>query len=135
MADASSTKSPAVRYMPEDLHLRGILVAGVLILASIAVAILAAFGMTRLGDAERPPPRIAAQVAGVANPPAIQGPVMLQPDPGQDIRAFDAEKRQLIGSYGWVDSAHTAARIPIERAMALIAADGTDAAAAKEPNR
>jgi hypothetical protein len=123
MADDASTHAPAARYMPEDLHLRAFLVAGLLILASIAFALLAALGVMHLGNEGRAPPRIAARVAGAGKPPPIEGAVTLQPNPGQDIRAFDAEKRQLIGSYGWVDRSQGVARIPIERAMALIATD------------
>jgi hypothetical protein len=53
--------------------------------------------------------------------PRIAGDVRLQVDPARDIAAFRAEKQQLLDSYGWVDREHGIARIPIERAMAMLA--------------
>ncbi|UGB38180.1 hypothetical protein [Frateuria soli] len=46
----------------------------------------------------------------------------LQPDPSADIAAERALQRSRLEGYQWVDPAHTVARIPITRAMALVAA-------------
>ena len=45
----------------------------------------------------------------------------LQLSPAEDLQAMRARERQVLGSYGWVDRPHGVVRIPIERAMALIA--------------
>lgn len=54
----------------------------------------------------------------------------LQPDPDADLAAERALQRTRLDSYGWLDDAHTVARIPITRAMALMAgkADGAGSA-------
>lgn len=106
------------RYMPEDLHLKGIFVAAASIAAGIGVSLGAAFAVIHLGNDGRLPARLAAHFG---KPPPIEAATVLQPDPAQDMRAFTAEKRRLIDDYAWVDRERGIARIPVERAMALIA--------------
>ncbi|HET6806391.1 MAG TPA: hypothetical protein VFH59_13220 [Frateuria sp.] len=74
--------------------------------------------------------------AGAAPARPIPPQPRLQPDPAVDIAAERALQRSRLHSYQWVDPAHTVARIPITRAMALIAAgQGTPASAAStEPS-
>ncbi|HEY6455849.1 MAG TPA: hypothetical protein VIY90_11285 [Steroidobacteraceae bacterium] len=66
--------------------------------------------------------QIAPDQAQVA---ARQGPIpplpRLQAHPAADLAALRAEQEALLTHYAWVDSAHTAARVPIERAMAIYA--------------
>lgn len=45
----------------------------------------------------------------------------LQPDPAADIAAERAAQRSRLERYQWLDGAHTVARIPIGRAMELVA--------------
>jgi len=45
----------------------------------------------------------------------------LQPDPAADIAAERALQRARLDRYMWMDDAQTVARIPIRRAMVLIA--------------
>jgi hypothetical protein len=45
----------------------------------------------------------------------------LQADPLGDLRALRAEEDALLHGYAWVDRKAGAVRIPIERAMALLA--------------
>lgn len=45
----------------------------------------------------------------------------LQPDPAADIAAVRSLQRSRLDGYLWMDPAHTVARIPITRAMALMA--------------
>ena len=105
------------RYMPEGLDLTGIGLGGLSIAAAIAFALVAGYAVTHIGIG-LPPPWTGAQPG---SPPSIRANAVLQPDPGQDIRAFTAEKRALLQGYAWADAKHTVARIPIERAMAIVA--------------
>ena len=52
----------------------------------------------------------------------------LQADPRADLRALKAEKRALLEGYHWVDRDAGTVRIPIDRAMALIATGQTTSA-------
>ena len=107
------------RYMAEDLDLRGIGLGALVILVAIGCALVGAYLAVHLGRGGRASPELAAHVG---KPPPIAGSITLQARPQQDIRAYMAEKRQLLDSYAWIDREHGIARIPIERAMALVAA-------------
>ena len=50
-----------------------------------------------------------------------------------DWKVIDTETRGHLTGYGWMDAAHGLARIPIERAMSLIATQGLPARAAAPP--
>ena len=105
------------RYMPEGLHLKGIGVGALSIVAAIAFALTVAYAITHVGvEGPRPWPGTAA-----GHPPSIRADAILQPDPARDVQAFVAQKRRLLDGYAWVDRERTVARIPIERAMALLA--------------
>jgi hypothetical protein len=59
----------------------------------------------------------------------------LQPDPAADIAAERALQRSRLDGYMWMDEAHTVARIPIKRAMALVAAGQGAPASASSTER
>ena len=122
MADSRSD-APSRRYMPEDLNLGGIGIGALAIAIAIAFALIAAYATVHLGSSG-PPPRLAVHYG---EPPPIVGNVTLQANPQEDIAAFTADKNRLIDSYGWVDREHGIARIPIERAMALLSRGGSNA--------
>ncbi len=48
----------------------------------------------------------------------------LETEGGASLRAFNADKRRLLESYGWVDRQAGIARIPIARAMDYLAKGG-----------
>jgi len=48
----------------------------------------------------------------------------LQSHPTLDLEALRAEEDEVLGSYAWVDRDHGVVRLPIERAMQLIAERG-----------
>jgi len=103
--------------MPEGPHLTGVGVGALGIAAAIAFALTAGYAITHLGI-EGPRPWSGARVG---SPPPIHASAILQPDPARDAEAFTAQKRRLLEGYAWVDRERTVARIPIERAMALLA--------------
>lgn len=43
--------------------------------------------------------------------------------PYQELQQLDADQLELLNSYGWVNEAEGVVRIPIERAMDVIAAE------------
>ena len=64
----------------------------------------------------------------------------LQPSPAADMRAMRQAQDAILDSYGWVDPSHTVARVPIERAIEMLAAKSatvqpvvTEPAAANAP--
>ncbi len=71
------------------------------------------------------------QVAGPAKPPlevAGQDGMPLEPRlqerPVQDLKQMRADEDQILGSYGWVDKQKGVVRLPIDRAIDLLAQRG-----------
>jgi hypothetical protein len=59
-------------------------------------------------------------------PPVQVGPrePKLQINPEQENQQYLAEQRQTLSTFGWVDKGGGVARIPIERAMDIVAQEG-----------
>lgn len=49
---------------------------------------------------------------------------VLQADPSAELAAYEAAQRELLSSYGWIDPTAGVVRLPIERAMELVAERG-----------
>jgi hypothetical protein len=62
----------------------------------------------------------ASPLAGQYGPVEPPGP-RLQVDPKADIAKLRESEQQVLDGYGWVDRAQGTVRIPIDRAMALLA--------------
>src|SRR5258706_8443014 len=48
----------------------------------------------------------------------------LQPSPPRDIDELQARDKAILTTYGWVDPAHGVARIPVDRAIDILADKG-----------
>jgi hypothetical protein len=57
----------------------------------------------------------------------------LQSDPAADLRAFQASQSAQLQGYAWVDRDRGLVRVPIDRAMEMIAARGSAAYDSLEP--
>ena len=103
-----------------DVAGRSIWIAAGALAASLVVVVLAAAGALWLLHYE-------AQRALFSNDATLSH----MPDPRPqtaaplDLRALREQKRTLLSEYRWVDRAHGVVRIPIERAMDLLAARST----------
>lgn len=94
------------------------------VVAVIVVWILQPF-MVRSQEAESPPANPLAAAFGRTEPPAPR----LQVDPALDIHDHRAAEAKVLESYGWVDQKTGVVRIPIARAMELLAQRGVAATA------
>ncbi|HEX6142146.1 MAG TPA: hypothetical protein VFZ01_05485 [Geminicoccaceae bacterium] len=88
--------------------------------AGAGVIALLLLGYARLLDAvvEEPAPGPLARIERV--PPAPR----LQAEPALELEELQAREALILESYGWVDRDAGVARIPIERAMAILAERG-----------
>jgi len=123
---ATPPSRPARRAGHETEDMSGWLMAR-LALMLMAVAACVAFGMVGLRAwvtsrqlAERP--SLTALQTEPVRPPAPG----LQADPVAEIDQLRKREDALLGNYAWADAAHTRARIPIGRAMELIAGHGLE---------
>lgn len=111
-----------IAYEKTDIDPKSITrIAIVLAIATVAAAGIA-FGLFQLlakrSERNDPPPPPLSRPAGMALAPEPR----LQTAPVADLAAIQAEDRRALGEYGWADEAAGVARIPIEEAMALYAA-------------
>jgi hypothetical protein len=111
-----------------DIRLRPILWAGV---SLIVLAIVVHVGLWWLFDyfterrtrVEAPP----GPTAPLAWPRQLPPGPRLQTDPHRDLQEFLGAESAVLESYGWVDQEAGIARIPISRAMELLAERGLPA--------
>jgi hypothetical protein len=74
-----------------------------------------------------------------AEPTLAQADQPLPPSPrlqvtnADDLHVFRAKEQALVGSYGWVDKNAGVTRLPVERAIEIVAERGLPNFTAKEP--
>lgn len=113
-------------HAPSGIAVRTIAAIGLV----IAVTVVCLVAVVRLVMVRWVVPQHAEVVSrGGTIPPQPR----LQANPGQDLEAFRAQKELLLSDWRWVDSAHTIARIPIERAMSLYAEEQQSTGPKPEP--
>ncbi len=103
-----------VGYEPSDAEpwlLAALAGGGAAFLIVAPLILLLAYPVT----ARRGPP-----IGGIRDIP----PPRLQVDPSQDLAAWRRAEEQRLSRYAWADNGRTAVRIPIDRAMSLIAERG-----------
>ena len=91
-----------------------VMVVSIIIIAGSITGLFIIIGRLNRADEGHPP--LTRQQSATIIPP---GP-HLQDDPLRDIMQERERENTLLTTYGWVDKAHTQARIPIERAIALV---------------
>ncbi len=123
MAERPGDRVRKLGYEPEDANPRwvvGTAIAGSLFVIFSAAAL---YGLPSLFEklgplVEGPAPTLLEQ--RVPPPP---GP-RLQTRPAEDLRAYRTRESALLDGYAWLDAKGGIARIPIERAMSLLAERG-----------
>jgi len=96
-----------------------VVVALILTVAIIAAAVWWMYGYVRRQDEARDVRRTL-----IPAPSPVPAEPRLQVDPAQEYVKFKQEQDQVLNSYGWVSRETGRVRIPIERAMGLVAERG-----------
>jgi hypothetical protein len=94
-----------------------------LIIVAGVVAFLVFGGLAEHAAKTSPPANPLAQSFGRQVPPEPR----LQPDPVRDLQALHAQEHAVLNGYGWVDRKAGVVRIPVQRAMELLAQRGLPA--------
>lgn len=117
-------------HEPLQMKARGVVAFGLGLLVFLGLIF---WGLTGLRGwleqpgADLPPPFDAVERV-------VEGPA-LQQDPATDLYALHARQAERLKSYGWIDREAGRVHIPIDRAMTLLAARDTTAAAPPETTR
>lgn len=112
-------------YERTDADAGGTYKAGLAMLAAMVLTALAVVPMFRLlskrESQAQPPP--AGAVKTEMSEPVQSFPKLVTSEP-QALAEFRASEEALLTSYGWVEKDKGLARIPIEHAMRIVAAQG-----------
>jgi len=124
----NNRENPDVRYEPKDVNAGPTFWFGFAILAIMVVTAFATKPLfDLLGEEETAAQAPAAYVPGV-DPSALEPPSpRLQVDPEIDLETLRAQEDAILGSYAWVDKEQGIVRIPVEKAMRLVAERGMPA--------
>lgn len=125
MSDVRHT-TPEQGY-DRDINLKGILGFAGGVIAAIVIAGAVMWGMSialrgQLTDAD-PEPSVIPEAQQRYEPP---GP-RLQDEPEHELQIMRAEEEAALNSYAWLDEAAGIAQIPVERAIAILAAEAASA--------
>jgi hypothetical protein len=119
----------AVRYETSDVQVARVVRAGVGLIAIVAVffALMWMFEgvLLRSVDTAEAPRHPLASTPARTEPPIPR----LQPDPRADLLALRAQEDAVLNNYAWVDKGRGIVRVPIERAMQILAERGLPARA------
>lgn len=116
----------AAGHETSDANVRAILGVGVGLLIVLGIAFVA---ITLLVGSYAGQPLALNRLPGLAPQPTpiLPPEPRLQVEPGQELRQYLAQQEQRLHSYGWVDRQAGVVRIPIERAIDLLAQRGLPA--------
>lgn len=114
-------------YEKRDASARSVWIFGAGLAVALAVSMVVT-GVFLWWLAHHPPsPVRASRIAEPGLTP--RGPVVVELSRGE-LAHYLAQQRDLLSSYGWIDRGNGIVRIPIERAMELVADRGTAAVVA-----
>jgi hypothetical protein len=109
-------------YEPYEQRIRPV----VLFTVALAATTVLVLWLMKVAEAELG--REAREGSHAIHPLAEAGDVrpkpLLQETPALDLERFRAKEEETLSTYGWVDRASGVVRIPIERAMEIVAREG-----------
>ena len=115
-------KSVSIGHELSDVYPKNILWFGIGLALMIGAVVLVSYGLFHYfyqsETRSRPPPSPLSY--GVAPPPEPR----LLTKPGADLAALRADEDEILGSYGWIDRERGIVRVPIDRAITLLAQKG-----------
>ena len=119
--------NPQVSHEASDVDVRAILMFGIgLLILTVLISVVVwwtfDYFAAHAAKVEQPLSLLASS-RGKSLPPEPR----LQVSPAQDLREVQAAEDTLLHSYGWVDEQAGVVRIPVERAMQLLAERGLPA--------
>jgi hypothetical protein len=109
-------------YETRDISVRVVASFAVGLIVAAGIIHVAIGGLFKVFEHQHPSPDAPSRIA--LAPHMIAPPPRLQEKPAADLAQFEAAEDAKLHSYGWVDKPADVIRIPIERAMELIAQRG-----------
>jgi hypothetical protein len=113
---------------PDYIAIFGIALTAVIVAATVVASLLIHFKAAEFSRQETPLPRLAQEREATPGP-------RLQVGANKDLRQMRAGEDAVLNSYGWVDKDSNIVRIPIHRAMEILAKQGLPARKQEEKAR
>jgi hypothetical protein len=107
-------------YEPADVNIKGVLAVALGWSIFVALAAAALIGLSSMFETLRPPVETSPLARVEIQPPEPR----LEANPQVTLDRVRARQDQLLNGFGWVDRDAGIARIPIDRAMAILAERG-----------
>lgn len=107
-----------------ELNFKAIFGFVIALLVLLAVSFAIVWGVyswqrARLVRQDAPPP-----VLPEARASSVPAGPLLQDDPEKDLVAFRAREDAVLADWSWADASRTRARVPVERALEIVATRG-----------
>ena len=124
-------ENPDIRFEQSDAHIGRAALWGGAVFILIVIAMVLVFvllgGFTEYRAATEPTPLPLIDARPIPAPPRLQPNPIDQFTAEEELRQFQTEEEYILSSYGWVNEGAGIVRIPIERAMGLLAEDTSPA--------
>jgi hypothetical protein len=135
MADTKHQDDGPVEIYDREIDLKGILgFTGGLVAVTLVVLAVMWWMSTSFKQQEEANDRAPSPLAEARLDPIPPGP-RLQPSPPRDMDELRAKDREALTTYGWVDPAEGVARIPVARAIEIVADRGLAAGRPAAPTK
>jgi len=114
----------AVETFDSEINVRSISIFLIWLVIGVLVTAIAMYGLYRnFQSREMAHDRPSSPLVDRTKPHLPPEP-RLQITPHPDLERFKAEQQAAVSTYGWVDEAQGVVRIPVDRAMDIVAARG-----------
>lgn len=111
------------RFEKSDVHLKQIVIVGIVLVVTTAITFFV--GVEIMGALNRQPPTTDFKPSKLASEHEIwESDVRLQADPPAELAVIRGEQHHDAGSYGTISAEQQIFRIPVSKAMEVIANDG-----------
>jgi len=131
MPDSQEPTNPEIGYERSDANIKWVTIWLVVLLALVVVAMVMALGVFGSLANRRatidPTPLPLSDIRPTPPPPRLQPNPIDQTTAEEELEQLRASEEEILNSYGWVDRENGVVRIPIERAIELLAEDSPSA--------
>lgn len=115
---------PTVHYEPDDVSFRGVLLFAFWLLVATAIMYVGLLWLFNMQARPHPGVAMPTTLLTESERQRIPPEPRLQISPIRDMRELRAAEDAVLQTYGWVDQHAGLVRVPIERAMEIIATQG-----------
>jgi hypothetical protein len=117
--DQHDGERPGATHEEKDVNALAVGIFGVCLAVLCIVAVILLIGLFRYFKGQEASRQVPAEPA--AEMRGLPAEPHLQETPVRDLKQMRAAEDQILGSYGWVDREKGIVRLPISRAMELLA--------------